>query len=98
MNRPIHEEKVLQQPTNYASKGNYIFYFCPPTLGIDSLTVNLATWSNLMDEYEKRRGLRILLLIGETGKQWRSAKPQIRLGVAKLDPSSVGQVLGRVQA
>lgn len=46
-------------------------------LGIDSLTVNLATWSNLMNEYEKRRGLRILLLIGETGKQWRSARPQI---------------------
>lgn len=37
---------------------------------LDSFSVNDNTWSNLLDFYEKSRGLRLVLLLGETVQQW----------------------------
>lgn len=38
--------------------------------GLDSFSASDITWSSLLDYYEKHRGLRLVLLMEETVRQW----------------------------
>lgn len=38
--------------------------------GLDSFSASEVTWSNLLDYCEKHRGLRLVLLMGKTVRQW----------------------------